>query len=188
MNKPVHPDPTGEIMINPTVTHRTLRLAAVMIAGTAMLAATIVDAAPNRARVRGQNGVVAAGGGPNGGYVRGAGAVRNSEGGVTAASGGAFATRAGAEGGRASTTTVNTDGSARRLGGFAASGARGSVAGNSDLAIAADGTRTGTTNTTATNAAGNSYNGSTTINSANGRPVRTATCTDPAGNAIACPR
>lgn len=176
-------------MIDPNATRRALRLAAVMIASTAMLAATIVEAAPNRARARGQNGVVAAGGGSNGGYVRGAGAVRNAEGGVTAASGGAFATTAGARGARTSATTVNPDGSATRQGGFGASGARGSTSGQSSLALGDDGTRTGTTSTTATSTAtGNSYSGSTTVNSAEGRPVRTATCTDAGGSAIACPR
>lgn len=176
-------------MFNPTMQRQSMRITVMLIASAAVLTATIADARPNRVRASGQNGAIAAGGSVNGGYVRGRGAARNAEGGVTSASGGGFATAAGARGARASTATINTDGSATRQGGFGASGARGTASGESNLAVNADGTRTGTTSTNATSAAtGNSYAGSTTINSATGKPVRTASCTDAGGNTIACPR
>lgn len=176
-------------MFNPTKPRRSIGIAAALVAGTAMITATIAEARPNRVRASGQNGVVAAGGGANGGYVRGRGAARNAEGGVTSASGGAFATAGGARGARASTATVNPDGSRTRRGGYGVSGARGSASGESNIAVGSDGIRTGTISSTATSAAtGNSYAGSTAINSATGKPVRTATCTDASGNAIACPR
>lgn len=172
-----------------TTTRNALRATLLCAASFAMLLATAADARPSRTRISGQNGAVTAAGGPNGGFVRGRGAVQNADGGVTAGSGGAFATAGGARGARASTSTINPDGSATRQGGFGASGARGSASGESSLSRSADGTRTGTTSTTATSAAtGNTYKGATTINSANGKPVRTATCTDASGNSIACPR
>jgi hypothetical protein len=51
----------------------------------------------------------------------------------------------------------------------------------------ADGTYSGVRTSTATSSAtGNTYNGSTQVDPATGRPVRSASCTDAAGKAIAC--
>jgi hypothetical protein len=147
------------------------------------------DARPTRARAVGQNGVIAGASGPNGGAIRGRGAIQNADGSVTAGSGGAFRTAAGGKGYRASTTTVNPDGSANRRSSAAASGLRGSGSTSSNVTRNADGTYSGGRSTTATRAAtGNSYDGSTKIDPATGKPVHTATCTNATGAVIACPR
>jgi hypothetical protein len=163
---------------------------AMLAAGAALIATSAVaDARPSRAKVKGQNGSVTAVSGVNGSGVRARGAKKNADGSVTAGRVGAFKTAGGAQGARGSTTTVNPDGSANRRSAAAASGVRGSVATSSDVTRNADGTYSGGRTTTATsNATGNSYNGSTQIDPATGKPVRTASCTDAAGNAIACPR
>jgi hypothetical protein len=163
---------------------------AALIAATSLIAASITaEARPNRAKVRGQNGVATAVSGVNGAAVRGRGAVRNADGSVTAASGGAFKGANGARGARAATTTINPDGSGRRQSAAAVSGARGTASTQSDLSRSADGTLSGGRTSTATNnATGNSYTGSTQIDPATGKPVRTATCTDASGTVIACPR
>mgnify|MGYP003334896465 CR=1 FL=1 len=154
----------------------------------ALLAATAADARTGRVKVRGTNGVASAAAGPNGGaVVRGRGWKQNSDGSVTAASGGAFRTPSGAIGGRASTTTVNPDGSATHSGGFAAQGPNGAVKSQGSVARSADGTWSGGRSTSATNAnTGNSYEGSTTIDPATGKPVHTGTCYDANGNAYSC--
>lgn len=158
-----------------------------VLIGTALLAATAADA-QSRGRIRTPNGVAAGATGPNGSVVRGRGAVRGADGSVTTASGGAYRTATG-QGARGSTTTVNPDGSATRRGGFAVQGARGSATSSGNLTRNADGTYTGARTSNATSAAtGNSYSGSTQIDPATGKPVRTGTCTNANGEVIACPR
>jgi hypothetical protein len=154
-----------------------------------MLATTVAaEAAPNRVKTRGQNGVATVATGANGSIARARGARMNSDGSVTAGSGGAFKTATG-EGARASTTTINPDGSATRSGRFAASGAKGSASSSSDVTRNADGTYSGGRTSTATSTAtGNTFNGSTQIDPATGKPVRTSTCTNASGAVIACPR
>lgn len=160
------------------------------LAATASLvaAATVADARPTRGKITGQNGSISAVKGANGSAVRARGATRNADGSVTAGSAGGFKTATGA-GGRASTTTVNPDGSANRRSQAAVDGARGNAATSSNVTRNADGSYSGGRTTTATSAAtGNTYNGSTQIDPATGKPVRAATCTDANGTVIACPR
>jgi hypothetical protein len=158
----------------------------VMIAAT--MVASVAAEAQSRARVRTPHGVAAGATGPNGTVVRGRGAVRNADGSVTAGSGGAYQTANG-QGARGSTTTVNPDGSATRRSGFAVQGARGTASGSGNVTRNADGTYSGGRTTTATSATtGNSYNGSTQIDPATGKPVRSGTCTNASGQVIACPR
>jgi hypothetical protein len=102
------------------------------------------------------------------------------------ASGGAFQGANGAKGMRTSQTTVNTDGSASRTGGFAASGSQGTVQSSGSANRAADGTVSGERTTSATGAQGGTYNANTTYQSGQG-VTRTATCTNAAGETVACP-
>jgi hypothetical protein len=159
----------------------TIAVAAIGLSGVA-------EAREGRVKARGQNGVVAAGAGPNGGaYARGRGAVQNDNGSVTSASGAVARGPNGGRGARASTTTVNPDGSATHQGGFVAEGAQGSVASSGSAARNADGTYSGARSTQATSATtGATYKGSTSYDSTTG-VTRTATCTDAAGAAIVCP-
>lgn len=162
-----------------------------ILAATASLLATSIaaEARPTRVKAAGNNGAVSAVKGPNGSAVRGRGAVRNADGSVTAGSGGAFKTANGGKGYRGSTTTVNPDGSANRRSALSGSGAKGSVSSQSDVTRNADGSYSGGRTTSATSATtGNSYNGSTQIDPATGKPVRTATCTNASGAVIPCPR
>jgi hypothetical protein len=102
------------------------------------------------------------------------------------AGGGAFRTPSGAQGVRASGTTVNADGSATRRGGVAVEGARGSVVSGGSTTRNPDGTYSGGRTTTATGANG-SATATSTWDSTNGAS-RTVTCKDPAGNTVACPQ
>jgi hypothetical protein len=167
------------------------RIALTMTLAAAALAfsmAGVAEAREGRIAARGQNGAVIAGAGPNGGaVVRGRGAVQNEDGSVTAGSAGAVRTPSGGRAARASTTTANPDGSATRRGGFAAEGANGSVASSGSATRNADGTASGSRSTSATNAAGGTYQGTTTYDSATGI-TRTTVCTDPSGATVACPR
>jgi hypothetical protein len=160
-----------------------------LIAATVgMIATSTMAEAQRRGRVAGPNGAVTAAQGPNGGgAVRTRGARQNADGSVQRGSTGAVRTANG-RAGRASTTTVNPDGSANRRSEASASGVRGSAATQGNVTRNADGSYSGGRTSTATsNTTGNSYNGSTQIDPATGRPVRNASCTDAAGNAIACP-
>jgi hypothetical protein len=103
-----------------------------------------------------------------------------------AASGGAFAGPNGAKGMRASQTTVNADGSASRTGGFATSGTQGTVQSSGSATRTADGVVSGERTTSATGAQGGTYNASTTYQSGQG-VTRTATCSNAAGDTVACP-
>lgn len=168
--------------------HTTTKLATLLLASAALVAAGSAQARGGFVHVRGANGGASAAAGPNGGVAaRAHGTVRNSDGSVTRASGGAYRRANGGSGYRASSTTVNPDGSASRQGTLAASGANGSVASNGGFARSADGTWSGSRTTNATNAnTGNSYAGSTTIDPATGKPVHTGTCTNAAGEVYAC--
>jgi hypothetical protein len=166
-----------------------LKKTALMAGMVGLLAvSTVAEARPYRAKVVGQNGSIAKTSGAYGTTTRARGARQNADGSVTAASGRTLRTATGAAA-RGSTTTVNPDGSATRSGRLAAGGARGSVNSNSNVTRNADGNYSGGRTTSATRAStGNSYKGSTQIDPATGKPVRTATCTDAAGNVISCPR
>lgn len=81
----------------------------------------------------------------------------------------------------------NADGSAGRQGSAYANGPNGGTASTSGgFSRDADGNVTGARSTTATGANGNSYTGSTTVS--DGTLVHTLSCTNAAGDAIACPR
>ncbi|MEH6756070.1 MAG: hypothetical protein V7676_01015 [Parasphingorhabdus sp.] len=161
-----------------------------ILASSLVMATGAAEARSGVIKARGANGGVTAAKGPNGGSaVRARGTRQNTDGSVTRASGGAYRTPNGGTSVRGSNTTVNPDGSAARNSGYAASGARGSV--NSDSAVARDanGNWSGGRTTSATNATtGNSYQGSTTIDPATGKPVHSGSCADASGAVIACPR
>lgn len=165
----------------------TSRKIAMIAMAAALLSGTAAEA--QRVHVRGANGVAAAGRGPNGTtWVRGRGHATAADGTVTSASGGAIQTANGARAARASTTTVNPDGSVAHSGGFTASGAKGSVTSTGSYNRAADGTRSGSRTTTATGAGGITYQGTTSIDPATGKPVHSYTCTDASGTTVSCPR
>jgi len=161
-------------------------IAVLSVAGIA-LTATAAEAGSLRAR--GSNGFFGAAAGPNGGAaMHGRGYRQNSDGSLTGASGGVYRLPNGGVGGRASTTTVNPDGSLSRSGTFGASGPNGNVNSSGSFARDASGTWSGARNTQATNNnTGVSYQGSTTIDPATGKPVHTGTCYDVSGATIACP-
>ncbi len=156
---------------------------------TGLVATSVAEAREGRIRARGENGVAAAAAGPNGGaFARGRGAVQNQDGSVTSGSAGAIRTPQGARAVRGSTTTVNPDGSATRRSGFAAQSAQGGVVtSQGSSTLNADGTYSGARSTEATGPEGATYQGTTTYNPETG-VVRSATCTDPTGAVVACPR
>jgi hypothetical protein len=157
-------------------------------AAALVMTSVVADARPKRAKASGPNGSVTAVQGQNGSSVRARGAKKNADGSVTTGRAGGFKTANGAEGGRASTTTVNPDGSANRRSQRGASGDAGSYQSSSDVTRNADGSYSGGRSTTATNNdTGTTYNGSTQIDPATGQPVRSATCTNANGEVIACP-
>lgn len=123
--------------------------------------------------------------GPNGAYARGRNVHSDGQGNVDGRSG-AYA--AGANGGtaqRQGSFYRNNDGSAGRQGSASVNGAYGGTANTSgSIARDADGNVNGSRSTSATGRNGNSYNGSTTIQ--NGTLTHTRTCTNAAGEAIAC--
>lgn len=165
-----------------------VKLATLAATASLIAAATVAEARPTRGKIVGQNGSISAVKGENGSAVRARGAKRNADGSVSAGRAGGFKTANGA-GARASTTTVNPDGSANRRSQAGYSGVRGTASTSSNVTRNADGSYSGGRSTTANSAAtGNSYSGSTQIDPATGKPVRTATCTDANGAAIACPR
>lgn len=152
----------------------------------ALTFAPAADAASGRIRVKGADGVFAAGSHNGNGFVRGRGVRQNADGSTTAASGGAIRLNNGAAAVRGATTTVNPDGSASRRSGFAASGTKGTVTSQGSASRSADGYADGSRTTTATAANGNSYTGTTSYNSSTGL-THSGTCRDASGASIACP-
>jgi hypothetical protein len=153
-----------------------------------VMTSVAADARPTRTKANGQNGSVTAVKGAKGSAARTRGAKQNSDGSVTAGRTGGFKAANGAQGARASSTTVNPDGSARRQSARGASGAAGSYQSNIDVTRNADGTYSGGRTTTATNnGTGTTYNGSTQIDPATGKPARSASCSNANGEVIACP-
>ena len=166
------------------------KLIAGIFASALILGAGAAEARQGVVKVRGSQGAVTAASGPNGGgAVRTRGVRENSDGSVSRASGGAYRTPNGGTSVRSSSSTVNPDGSASRSAAYNANGARGSVDSSGSAYRDANGNWSGGRNTSATSAAtGNSYQGSTTIDPATGKPVHSGTCYNSAGTAIACPR
>jgi hypothetical protein len=160
---------------------------AVAVSALAFTSVT-ADARPTRGKVSGPNGSVTAAQGPNGSTVRGRGAKKDADGSVTTGRARVTTTATGDAAGVVSTTTVNPDGSANRRSARGATGAAGSYSSGSDVTRNADGTWSGGRSSTATsNSTGTTYNGTTQIDPATGKPVRSASCTDAAGVVIACP-
>jgi hypothetical protein len=114
----------------------------------------------------------------------------DGQGNASAARSGSISGANGANGGSAGydrSAYRNADGSAGRQGSAYANGPNGGTASTSGgISRDADGHVSGARNTTATGANGNSYTGSTTVS--DGTLVHTRSCTNAAGDAIACPR
>lgn len=164
------------------------KFAAMAVVSALMLSSVSAEARQKRAKLAGPNGTITAVQGENGTAARTRGSRQNADGSTTTGRAGGFKTETGAQGGRASTTTVNPDGSANRRTMRGASGDAGSYSSSSDVTRNADGTYSGGRSTTATdNQTGTTYNGSTQIDPATGKPVRSASCTNGAGEVIACP-
>lgn len=166
------------------------KLFAGIVASALLMTGAAAEARQGVVKVRGQNGAVTAVKGPaGGGGVRARGVRQNPDGSVTRASGGAWRTPNGGTSVRGSATTVNPDGSVSRNSAYNASGARGSVTSTGSVYRDSSGNWSGGRSTSATNAAtGNSYQGSTTIDPATGKPVHSHSCYDASGALIACPR
>ena len=124
--------------------------------------------------------------GPNGGAMLGGRAVV-TDGSGNAAGGSAQAIQGpnGAAGARASGVTRSADGSVERQSGGAASGAAGSASSRGSMQKNADGTVSGSRDTGAQAASGATYDGSTTYDQGSG-VSHTGTCTNAAGDVVAC--
>lgn len=171
----------------------TLLLAALVLTGTS--AATMPDASA-QGRIRGHavahtgdGGRTAVTGaaarGDRGAYTRGRRVTSDGHGNVDGRSG-AYA--AGANGGtaqRQGSFYRNADGSAGRQGSASVNGPNGgSAATSGSIARDAQGNVNGSRSTSATGKNGNSYSGSTSVQ--NGVVTHTGTCTNAAGETIAC--
>ncbi len=163
---------------------------------TLAIAAFTIDVADAKGRARGARpnaaGGITAGGvhntvGPNGAASFGArGLVTDGSGSGVAGSANCAAGAAG-QACRAGSTAFASDGSVVRKGGATVEGANGgSASTTSGFTRNADGAYSGGRATQATGAAGNTYSGQTTYDSATG-VTRSATCADASGAAIACP-
>ena len=156
------------------------RLSTLTLIGLFVAAAASAQAG-ERLRVIGAQGTgfIAGGSSASGAaYLRGRSVSRDGSGGVYRGPNGGTAVRAGQ-------TTRSADGTISHQSGFAAQGAGGgSVQSSGGLTRSAAGVNQSRA-TTATAANGNTYSGSTSYDPQTGLS-HTATCTDAAGNAIAC--
>lgn len=172
----------------------TLLLSLLAMTGAFSLVSADADA---QARVRGRavahtadGGRIAAGGaaarGPNGAYARGHRVASDGQGNVE---GSRRAAAVGANGSTAQSQGSfyrNADGSAGRQGSTNVdTAAGGSLDSSGGFTKNADGTYSGSRQTNASGANGNSYQGSTAYS--NGQVTHTGTCTNAAGETIACP-
>lgn len=109
----------------------------------------------------------------------------DGQGNVAGSSSGSIAGASGGGAARQSSAYRNADGSAGRQGSASVSGPNGgSAATSGSIARSADGSVAGSRTTSATGANGNGYNGSTTVS--NGNVTHSGTCTNAAGETIAC--
>lgn len=123
--------------------------------------------------------------GERGAYVRGRGVRSDGQGNATGRSGAYAAGTNGGTAQRQGNFYRNADGSAGRQGSASIDGAHGGGMNTSgSIARDADGNVNGSRSTSATGRNGNSYSGSTTVQ--NGVVTHTRTCTNAAGEAIAC--
>jgi len=168
---------------------------AAAVLGACGLAMLAVDAQANGIRGHRQNadggvtgGAAHAGTTPNGGqYASGLRYRTDGAGNGSVVSGGAVQGPDGGRGARAGYTTRSADGSVAHQSGFNASGANGSVQSSGSYNRNADGSASGSRDTTATNAAGATYQGNTTYNKGDG-VSHTSTCTNAAGAVVPCTR
>jgi hypothetical protein len=142
-----------------------------------------------RRHVRTDDGAatVAAGEGEKGAIVRGRRTHVDEEGNVVTGRGALLRGANGGTAARAGRITRSPDGSVSHQGGFAANGEQGSIKSQGEITRSATGDVNGERQTTATGAQGNTYQGTTTYSKGEGIE-HSATCTDAAGNAIACKR
>jgi hypothetical protein len=124
--------------------------------------------------------------GENGGFVGGRGFASDGEGNAAGASGQAFKGPNGAAGARAGKWSRSSDGSVDHQSGGAVTGAAGSASTSGSASRDAAGNTTASRNTQATSNTGATYDGSTTYESGSGAS-HSGTCTDSAGNVVACP-
>lgn len=175
-----------------TSMHSSMLLLTLAVGGLSALAASDAQARErSRTRTVGHvdgarsAAVNAHGSGAHGSYAR---ARQWQAGGQGNASGSRGATVSGANGGsatRQASAYRNADGSAARQGSASVSGANGGTASTSgSISRSADGSVTGGRQTSVTGANGNSYQGSTTVG--NGSISHTGTCTNGAGEVVAC--
>lgn len=163
------------------------RIFAAFAATLAVATASVADARQGSVRARGPNGAVAAAAGPNGAVVRGRSTVQNADGSTTRRSGGAYVGANGRTGRAGAATTVSPDGSVEGVTQGSVAGPRGSASSSSTFQRNPDGTWSGGRATTVTSTtSGKTYNGSTVIDPATGKPVHTGTCTDAAGTVVPC--
>jgi len=169
------------------------RLSTLTAIGLLVVATTTASAqAGERLRVMGAQGTgfVAAGGSADGAaYLRGrsvsVSVSGDGSGNATLRSGGVYRGPGGGTAARSGQTSRSADGTLSHQSGFAAQGAGGgSVQSSGGLTRSADGVNQSST-TTATAANGNTYSGSTSYDPQSGLS-HTATCTDAAGQVIAC--
>ena len=163
------------------------RLSTLTLIGLFVAAAASAQAG-ERLRVIGAQGTgfIAGGSSASGAaYLRGRSVSRDGSGNATLRSGGVYRGPNGGTAVRAGQTTRSADGTISHQSGFAAQGAGGgSVQSSGGLTRSAAGVNQSRA-TTATAANGNTYSGSTSYDPQTGLS-HTATCTDAAGNAIAC--
>ncbi|WP_146165778.1 hypothetical protein [Stenotrophomonas panacihumi] len=167
-----------------------LCVAALFAAGLALHSGT---AEAGRVRVHGAAagpegraaGTVTAGQNERGAYARGRHVAGDRQGNVQGGSHAAVAGAAGGQAQREGSFSRNADGSAARAGSMSAHGAQGgTLASSGSVTRGADGQLDGSRSTSATGRNGNSYAGSTQV--ADGSVTHTATCSNAAGETIAC--
>lgn len=169
--------------------------AAVICAAITSLNAPLVQAEP-RFRSFGVAGQTVQGGlagrsafashGDRGAIAGQRGIVGDGQGNVAGASAGGFTTESGGHGQRTRRFSRSSDGSASASGQGSVSGQNGSANRSGSFTRNADGSASGERSTTATNAnTGVTFDASTSYTKGSG-VTRSATCTDAAGNTVAC--
>ncbi|OUL31475.1 hypothetical protein BV378_02140 [Nostoc sp. RF31YmG] len=167
-----------------------LGLAALLVAGLVLHSDT---AHAGRVRAHGvaagpegrAAGTVVAGQNERGAYARGRHVAGDRQGNVQGGSHAAVAGAAGGQAQRQGSFSRQADGSAAHAGSMSAQGAQGgTLASSGSIARDANSQLDGQRSTSATGRNGNSYVGSTQV--ADGSVTHTATCSNPAGDAIAC--
>lgn len=124
--------------------------------------------------------------GPNGGAaVGGRGVATDGQGNAAGGSGQAVKGPGGAMGARAGTWSRSADGSMQHQSGGAVSGAQGTASSSGSMSKGADGTVGGSRTTNAQANSGATYDGETTYDKDSG-VTHSGTCTNAAGEVVAC--